>query len=165
MRHWHPGQDWIFKPGGLGVFDPGINALSIATHLLPAFALQHAQLAFPENRQAPISAVLSFATTDGAPIHASFDFLQTGLQTWDMRIDTDGGRLELSMGGAELRIDGADALPSGAANVLRAEYVGVYAEFAALIAARESGVDLRPMMHVADAFLRGERTRAPTFTW
>src|SRR6266699_780887 len=27
VRVWHPGQAWIFEPGGLGVFDPGINAL------------------------------------------------------------------------------------------------------------------------------------------
>ena len=29
VRKWHPGQAWIWQPGGLGVFDPGINALSI----------------------------------------------------------------------------------------------------------------------------------------
>lgn len=34
VRKWHPGQAWIWQPGGLGVFDPGINALSIVTHLL-----------------------------------------------------------------------------------------------------------------------------------
>ena len=35
VRVWHPGQAWIFEPGGLGVFDPGINALSILTRILP----------------------------------------------------------------------------------------------------------------------------------
>jgi D-galactose 1-dehydrogenase len=35
VRRWHPGQDWIWEPGGLGVFDPGINALSILTEILP----------------------------------------------------------------------------------------------------------------------------------
>jgi len=35
VRVWHPGQDWIWEPGGFGVFDPGINALSIATRILP----------------------------------------------------------------------------------------------------------------------------------
>jgi hypothetical protein len=35
VRVWHPGQGWIFEPGGLGVFDPGINALSILTRILP----------------------------------------------------------------------------------------------------------------------------------
>ena len=36
VRRWHPNQDWIWRAGGFGVFDPGINALSIATHILPA---------------------------------------------------------------------------------------------------------------------------------
>ena len=35
VRKWHPGQDWVFQPGGMGVFDPGINALSILTEILP----------------------------------------------------------------------------------------------------------------------------------
>ena len=35
VRVWHPGQAWIFEAGGLGVFDPGINALSILTRILP----------------------------------------------------------------------------------------------------------------------------------
>ncbi|MET0374370.1 MAG: Gfo/Idh/MocA family oxidoreductase, partial [Rhizorhabdus sp.] len=34
VREWHPGQRWIWEPGGLGVFDPGINALSILTRIL-----------------------------------------------------------------------------------------------------------------------------------
>ncbi|MEJ0060412.1 MAG: Gfo/Idh/MocA family oxidoreductase [Terricaulis sp.] len=93
IRVWHPGQEWILAPGGLGVFDPGINALSILTHILPApFALRSAKLAFPGNRQAPIGAELSFADAHGAPIHAVFDFLQTGHQTWDIRVETDQGR-------------------------------------------------------------------------
>ncbi|MDB5454590.1 MAG: Galactose 1-dehydrogenase, partial [Caulobacter sp.] len=66
VRVWHPGQDWIFEAGGLGVFDPGINALSIATRILPkAFFLTEATLHFPENRQAPIAAELSFVDSDG----------------------------------------------------------------------------------------------------
>ena len=35
IRVWHPGQDWILEAGGLGVFDPGINCLSILTRILP----------------------------------------------------------------------------------------------------------------------------------
>ena len=31
VNKWHPGQNWIWQPGGFGVFDPGINAFSIAT--------------------------------------------------------------------------------------------------------------------------------------
>jgi predicted dehydrogenase len=35
VRRWHPGQTWIWEAGGLGVFDPGINALSILTEIMP----------------------------------------------------------------------------------------------------------------------------------
>ena len=40
VRVWHPGQGWIWEPGGLGVFDPGINALSILTRILPQPAVR-----------------------------------------------------------------------------------------------------------------------------
>ena len=30
VHKWHPGQQWVFEPGGFGVFDPGINAFSVA---------------------------------------------------------------------------------------------------------------------------------------
>ena len=35
VRQWHPGQEWVFGPGGMGVFDPGIHALSILREILP----------------------------------------------------------------------------------------------------------------------------------
>lgn len=163
IRVWHPGQDWILEPGGMGVFDPGINALSIITHILPrAFALTKARLEVPANSQAPIAADLTFADSGGAPIHAAFDFLQTGQQTWDIRVKTDDGLLELSGGGAELRINGA-ASPSGGPDLLRGEYDSLYARFAELIACGESEVDIRPLEHVADAFMLGERVETAPF--
>lgn len=158
VRHWHPGQDWIWQPGGMGVFDPGINALSIATHLLPPFFLTDAVLSMPANRQAPIAADLAFSDAAGTPIRAEFDWLQTGPQTWDIRIETADGRLTLSRGGAALAIDGvAQDLPP------EAEYRGLYARFAALIREGESDVDLRPLTHIADALLRGERRMVAAF--
>ena len=57
VRRWHPNQEWIWQAGGFGVFDPGINALSITTHILPkALFITSATLDFPENRAAPIAA-------------------------------------------------------------------------------------------------------------
>ena len=103
VRVWHPGQAWIWEPGGLGVFDPGINALSILTRILPRpFFLTRAELSFPRNRAAPIAADLVFSDEAGMPIRAEFDFRQTGPQTWDIRVETDAGRLTLSSGGSRL---------------------------------------------------------------
>jgi D-galactose 1-dehydrogenase len=159
VRHWHPGQDWIWEAGGMGVFDPGINALSIATHILPPFFLTGATLSVPENRQAPIAADLRFADAAGTPIRAVFDWRQTGPQTWDIRVETDDGPLVLSRGGAVLTIDGRDQpLPP------EAEYRGLYDRFAALVRSGASDVDLNPLTHVADAFLRGERRTVEAFT-
>ncbi len=159
VRHWHPGQDWIWDAGGMGVFDPGINALSIATHILPPFFLTGATLEVPKNRQAPIAADLRFTDAAGTPIHATFDWRQTGPQTWDIRVETEDGTLVLSRGGAALTLDGRDqTLPP------EAEYRGLYDRFAALIRSGASDVDLNPLIHAADAFLRGERRSVAAFT-
>ena len=105
VRVWHPGQAWILEPGGLGVFDPGINALSILTRILPQpLFVTSADLAFPANRDAPIAASLALGDAQGLQITAEFDFRQTGPQSWDIDLDTDGGPVTLSLGGA--RFDG-----------------------------------------------------------
>lgn len=161
VRHWHPGQDWIFEPGGLGVFDPGINALSILTRILPRpVFLTGAQLSFPENRDAPIAADLDFIDIGGLPIRAEFDFLQTGPQTWDIRIETSAGLLVLSSGGARMSLDGRELpLPP------EAEYQGLYRHFVDLVTRGASDVDLSPLVHVADAFLLGRRVAVAPFDW
>src|SRR5262245_18154644 len=62
VRVWHPGQDWIFAAGGFGVFDPGINALSILTRILPRpVFVTRAELGFPANREAPIVVAMEMA--------------------------------------------------------------------------------------------------------
>jgi D-galactose 1-dehydrogenase len=150
---WHPGQAWIWQPGGFGVFDPGINALSILTHILPRpFFLTRAELCFPANRAAPIAADLSFRDDSGLPIRAEFDWRQTGPQTWDIRIETDAGLLTLSAGGSRLFHDERTLLDEKPA-----EYRGIYRHFVELIANHASDVDLSPLVHVADAFMLGRR--------
>lgn len=150
VRVWHPGQDWIWQPGGLGVFDPGINALSIATHILPRpFFLTDAVLSTPANRAAPIAAMLQFRDAGGVPIAMDLDFRQTGKQSWDIAVDTDAGACLLAEGGAVL------TLPDGVTRGENREYAGLYARFAELIRDRQSDVDVSPFRLVADAFLRG----------
>lgn len=157
VRKWHPGQDWIFEAGGMGVFDPGINALSILTEILPEpVHLTVAELDFPSNRQAPIAARLAF--TQG--ISADFDFRQEGPQTWDMEFSTDAGTLALRMGGNVMEVDGQ---PAGGEDSIMGEYPALYARMAELVRSGSSDVDLSPMVQVADAFTLGRRNNIEDF--
>lgn len=159
VRRWHPGQRWIWQAGGLGVFDPGINALSIVTKILPdPMHLVSATLEFPENCDTPIAADLRFTDRKGTEILADFDWRQTGPQSWYMEADTDAGHMLLDDGGAKLVIDGKTVFQAPPA-----EYEGIYARFAALLAAGRSDVDLAPLRHVADAFMLGRRTLVEAF--
>jgi D-galactose 1-dehydrogenase len=159
VRVWHPGQDWIWQPGGLGVFDPGINALSILTRILPQpLFVTSADLSFPANRDAPIAATLSLSDAAGLPISAEFDFRHTGPQSWDIHIDTDAGPVVLSSGGAKLSVGSEQRI-----DATKAEYAGLYRRFVALTAAGESDVDLAPLQLVADAFLLGRRRTVEPF--
>jgi L-arabinose 1-dehydrogenase len=160
IRRWHPGQDWILAQGGFGVFDPGINALSIATRILPeTVILETASMTVPEGRQSPIAAELTMSS-GGARVSAAFDFLQTGPQTWDIEVDTDQGMLTLSAGGSVLRLPG-----EAEQREPEREYPRLYARFAELVSAGESDVDVAPLRLVADAFLMGAREQGPAFEW
>lgn len=155
VHHWHPGQQWIFDAGGLGVFDPGINALSVLTEVLAEeVVVKQAVLEFPSNQQAPIAAQLDLRTESGVAIDTVFDFRQKGEQTWDIELVAADGRLRLSHGGGMLEIDGK---PVAADEALAGEYPRLYARFAEMVAAGRSEVDWRPFQLVADAFLIGER--------
>jgi len=157
VRKWHPGQDWVFEPGGMGVFDPGINALSILTEILPIpVHLTGATLTFPENRQTPIAAALGFSGN----VTADFDWRQEGPQTWDITVETPDGTLALRMGGSVLEIDGKPTL--GEADIM-GEYPALYARMADLTPKGTSDVDLAPMVHVADALTIGRREFTEAF--
>lgn len=151
VRKWHPGQDWIWEEGGFGVFDTGVNALSIASAILPErLVVEAADLFIPAGRQAPIAAHLHFA---GAGRGAVFDWRETGEEAWSIRIETAAGRsIALHGGGARLVVDGVEQ-PLGPF----AEYAGIYDRFARLVAAREVAVDAEPMRILADAALIARR--------
>lgn len=161
VRRWHPGQKWIWAAGGFGVFDPGINALSIVTRIMPEpVFVDRAELNFPANCDAPISASIVFRSSQpDARLTAEFDWLQTGPQTWEVVIETaDGLKLKLENGGARLLIDGklkVEEKPT--------EYEQIYARFAEILAAGTSHVDTAPLRLVADAFLIGRRVSVEPF--
>lgn len=158
VRVWHPGQAWLWKVGGLGVFDPGINALSIATRILPVpLVLREAELFIPSNCETPIAARLRL-DAGGAPTEAELDFRQTGTERWDIEVHTDAGRLLLSSGGAIVQI--GDASPIAAPNL---EYPNLYARFATLVSAGNIEADATPLQLVNDALACGKRTEVEPF--
>ncbi|WOS63819.1 Gfo/Idh/MocA family protein [Sinorhizobium fredii] len=159
VRHWHPNQEWIWAAGGLGVFDPGINALSIITHILPRpIFITSATLEFPENRDAPIAASIAFSDAQKLDVSAEFDWRHTGKQSWDIVADTEAGEMVLSEGGAKLAVDGKIVHEEP-----EQEYPMLYQRFAEIIKAGRSDVDLSPLRHVADAFMLGRRKFVEVF--
>jgi D-galactose 1-dehydrogenase len=165
VRRWHPGQEWIWDAGNFGVFDPGINALSILTKITPApIFVRSAKLSYPENRDTPIAASLEFAplgATADASLTAEFDWRQEGEQSWNIDVETeDGAKLRLTHGGSRLFVGGEAAVEAP-----MQEYEGIYAHFAELLAKGESEMDARPFELVADAFLVGARRVVAPFHW
>lgn len=157
VRKWHPGQEWIWSADGFGVFDPGINALSILTRILPVpLLVQDARLLVPANRQAPIAATLTFA---GPASRAEFDWREKAGECWTIRVETAAGRtIVLEDGGARLIVDGAQqAVPE------RGEYNSIYDAFARMVEHRRIDVDCEPLRIAADAFLIGSRVEVEPF--
>ncbi|HET7316325.1 MAG TPA: Gfo/Idh/MocA family oxidoreductase [Sphingomicrobium sp.] len=155
VRKWHPGQTWIWQAGGFGVFDPGVNAFSIATKIFPgALFVDKAELAFPQASETPIAAEVLFSSPEvEGPLTCSLDWRRTEGEEWTIEVKTaDGLKLVLTDGGARLAVNGA-AQQSDATG----EYADIYRSFVDLIDRRQSEVDVRPLRLVADCLLIGSR--------
>ncbi len=156
VHKWHPGQQWIWDAGGFGVFDPGINAFSIASKIFPGgLFVQSAELSIPQNAQTPIAVDIVFSSpqADG-PLTASLDWRRTEGEEWTITIETsDGAQVRLEDGGSTLLINGERSTDSGPG-----EYPDIYRQFADLIGDRSSQVDVAPFRLVADCLLVGSRT-------
>ena len=153
VRKWHPGQQWVWQTGGFGVFDPGINAFSIATAIFPgSLFVNEARLSIPEGAQTPVAADIRFESPESDGIlHCSLDWRRSEGEEWTIRVRTEkGSEILLTDGGAKVSIDGAAQAVSGSG-----EYPGIYRRFAELIDERRSDVDVRPLRLVADCLLVG----------
>jgi D-galactose 1-dehydrogenase len=156
VEKWHPGQDWIWQRGGFGVFDPGINALSIACLLCPEpLRVEAAELEMHEWGQQPVAVTLALATgAERGALGARFDFRHKQGERWTIDLTTCAGtRIALSEGGAVLSVNGA-----AAERTHGREYPDMYRRFANLIESGASDVDAEPLRIVADALLAGQRT-------
>jgi predicted dehydrogenase len=155
VHKWHPGQQWIWEPGGFGVFDPGINAFSIATRIFPgSLFVQSAGLSIPENAQTAIAADVTFYSPEAdGPLTASLDWRRTEGEEWTITVEaTDGTTVRLEDGGARLILNGEVSTDDGIG-----EYPDIYRTFVDLIDERRSLVDVAPLRLVADCLLVGGR--------
>ena len=155
VHKWHPGQQWIWEPGGFGVFDPGINAFSIATKIFPGgLFVQAADLSVPENAQTAIAADVTFTSPEAdGPLTASLDWRRTEGEEWTISCEaSDGTSVRLEAGGGRLILNGEASADSGIG-----EYPDIYRTFVDLIDERRSLVDVAPLRLVADCLLVGGR--------
>jgi predicted dehydrogenase len=155
VRKWHPGQQWIWEPGGFGVFDPGINAFSIATKIFPGgLFVKSADLAVPSDAQTPIAVDVVFTSpqADGE-LTASLDWRRSEGEEWTITFRTgEGHTVRLEEGGSLLVLDGVPQRDHGPG-----EYPDIYRQFVDLIDERRSLVDVAPLRLVADCLLLGSR--------
>lgn len=156
VRKWHPGQTWIWQAGGFGVFDPGINAFSIATRIFPgALHVRESELFVPAGSETPIAAEIAFASPEAdGPLSASLDWRKTDGEEWTIEVEAaDCTHVRLEQGGARLVLNGHPCESGGIG-----EYPDIYREFVDLIDQRRSDVDVTPLRLVADCLLLGRRS-------
>jgi D-galactose 1-dehydrogenase len=164
VRKWHPGQEWVWQPGGFGVFDPGINAMSIFTKIMPfPVFVESARLKFPSNRQTPVDVEIVFKSAERhqPKLSAGFNWLETQGEIWTVSIETlKGDQLKLEKGGTVLRVNGVVKVEKPSE-----EYEAIYERFAELLKKKKSDADGTPLRLIADAFLLGARENVEPFEW
>jgi len=158
VEKWHPGQRWIWEAGGFGVFDPGINAFSIASLIFPgSLFVRTAALTYPHGSDTPIAAEIEFASpASSGQLRCSLDWRRSAGEEWTIRLITeDGVTIDLLDGGARLLVDGMSQETGDAG-----EYPDIYRRFAELVEGCDSQVDSVPLQMVADCLLVGGRRSA-----
>lgn len=155
-QKWHPGQDWIWQPKGFGVFDAGLNALSIITRLIASPILVHsAAFTMHGDGQQPIAARLEL-TAEGVsgPMVAELDWRPGQKEHRAIKATTSAGtKLLIQDGGRPLITNGK----ASAQKPTQGEYPALYRHFAQLIARGQSDMETEPLRIAADAYLIARR--------
>lgn len=153
VHKWHPGQEWIWQPGGYGVFDPGMNGFSILTAVLPfPLHIVRSRLVRLNGKAMPVAASITLGAPHNDQIGtAALDWRGSEKEQWDIEIECEEGVLCLHDGGKCLTIDSdqIDAAPDQ-------EYRGIYSAFRDAIRTGVNRVDFAPLILVADAFALAE---------
>ncbi|RYE87092.1 MAG: Gfo/Idh/MocA family oxidoreductase [Hyphomicrobiales bacterium] len=164
VRKWHPGQEWVWEPGGFGVCDPGINAMSIFTKIMPfPVFVESSKLRFPANRQTPVDVEIVFKSGEKSKpaLSAHFNWLEETGEIWTVGIETaKGNMLRLEKGGTVLVINDHVVVQNPSE-----EYEGIYERFAKLLKKGKSDMDGAPLRLISDAFFLGARENVDEFHW
>jgi D-galactose 1-dehydrogenase len=150
VGRWHANQDWIWEPKGLGVFDAGINAISILTQILPKPVIVTDSVLWSlPGRHTPIAAEMNGHLADGSgEWRIDLDW-RCPEECRELHIEcTDGTALRLSQSGRSLEVDGVPLIAES-----NQEYDRLYTHFNSLLVARRSDVDFEPLRVIADAFM------------
>lgn len=147
---WHPGQKWIKKEGGLGVFDSGINALSMLCELMEVdFSPENVLFLRPSNWKTPIAVSFSLKTKDRVIGKVEFDWRVTGDDIWDIKFFSGSSEMVLSDGGKSMTIN---KIPIYFEEEKLSEYKRMYKHFEETIIAKKSSFDFKPLQYVSNLY-------------
>jgi D-galactose 1-dehydrogenase len=150
VKRWHSEQDWIWEPKGLGVFDAGINAISILTQVVPSpVIVTDSEMWSLPGAHSPIAARIRGHLREG------FTDLRIDLD-WRVLEEcrellfecTDGSDVRLRQSGRSLEMDGVPLIAEG-----NLEYERLYGHFSSLIEQRKTDADIEPLRLTADSFM------------
>jgi predicted dehydrogenase len=157
VNRWHPEQNWIWEPKGLGVFDAGINAISILTQIVPSPAIvTDSEMWSLPGTHSPIAARISGYLTEGfTTLRIDLDW-RVAEECRELLFEcSDGSAVRLGQSGRSLEVDG---IPLMAESNL--EYERLYGHFSSLIEQRKTDLDIEPLRLTADSFMIARRFTA-----
>ncbi len=163
VRVWHPGATWMWDAAGFGVFDPGINALSILTRIAPHPVFVTAADSVGPRQQADPDPGRTHARDRPGHARGSDGVLRLGPYR---RRELDHRRSRRNPGVALIWKRAATGCGSTARSSSEApseEYPAIYRHFATLLREGRSHIDDAPFRLVADAFMLGRRSSVAAF--
>ena len=149
VRKWHPCQDWVKHRASLGVFDAGINALSIVSITHPTLAPKAVLFDRPGNWQTPISVKAELLSSDDTHIKVNFDWSTSRRERWQITYRAGVEWFAITQGGSGMiASDGR----RDEKVIQHYEYRGVYQDFYEAILSNQSKFDWIALQVAEDMF-------------
>jgi D-galactose 1-dehydrogenase len=157
VKRWHPQQDWVWEPRGLGVFDAGINAISILTQIVPnPVIVTDSEMWSLPGTHSPIAAQIDGHLAEGSTsLRIDLDW-RVSEECRELLFEcTDGTAIRLSQSGRSLEVNGVSLIAES-----NLEYERLYVHFSSLIEQRKTDADVEPLRLTADSFVIARRSAA-----